>query len=472
MHSNAVQHLTRMGLIETDAGMIEASCQGWRGERGNALFLARPRSMDELSEIVRTCVRNNIRLIPQSARTGLVGASVPDSSGQQAIVSLERLTSRFECDRVNRSLTCSAGLHLSEVNARLKPDGLCLPIDLGADPCIGGMIATNTGGARLIRHGDVRRHVLELSVILGDAGGTIVKLGTPLRKNATGPDWKHMFIGTGAAFGIIGECTLSVERAPSHRAAALVPLPDESVLPEFLLQLEERFGSLVSAIEFMSANAMRAAYAHTPSLKRPFGHEIPEMTVLVELSCDWPLAAGDRPLDDILLNGLCALWEETDGKIGAGVFGRAEEIWAIRHAVSEGVRRRGRLYAFDLAFRRSDTLRFRSIMSGRLSTQYPEIEICDFGHVGDGGLHFNLIDHLPATEWTRDREQAIRDLVIHAAVKEFGGSFSAEHGIGPINQHYLDAFSDAFQTSFARAFEAVTSRQNFGRVHYSGSKHE
>ncbi|PKP82696.1 MAG: FAD-binding oxidoreductase [Alphaproteobacteria bacterium HGW-Alphaproteobacteria-18] len=468
MISNALLYLTRKNLIETDARIIEPYCQGWRGERGKALFLARPRSMDELSEIVRTCIRNDIHLIPQSARTGLVGASVPDDSGQQGIVSLERLTSRFEFDRVNRSVTCSAGLRLSEVNARLKPDGLYLPIDLGADPCIGGMIATNTGGARLIRHGDMRRHVLELSVILGDADGTMVKLGSPLRKNATGPDWKHLFVGTGATFGIIGECTLSVERLPVHRAAALVPLPDETILPDFLIRLEEQFGSLISAIEFMSANAMHAAYAHVPSLKRPFGHDIPEMAVLVELSCDWPLAAEDRSLDDILLSGLCALWDETSGKLGAGVFGRAEEIWGIRHTLSEGVRRRGRLYAFDLAFRRSDTLRFRSVMTARLNRQFPGIEVCDFGHVGDGGLHFNLVDHLPADEWTPDRERAIRDFVIRAAVEEFGGSFSAEHSIGPVNQHYLNTFADDFHKSLASALEPVTSGRSFGRVHYSG----
>ena len=164
-----------LGLsIETDPDLIASYAQGWRGEQGRAMFVARPSSTEEVSAIVRECVRVGIHLTPQSGRTGLVGASVPGDTERQGILSLERLRGTFELDRVNRSLTCSAGFRLSEINERLQDDGLFFPIDLGADPCIGGMVATNTGGSRLLRYGDVRANTMGLGGALfgGSFGGS------------------------------------------------------------------------------------------------------------------------------------------------------------------------------------------------------------------------------------------------------------------------------------------------------------
>ena len=217
----------------------------------------------------------------------------------------------------------------------------------------------------------------------------------------------------------------------------------------------------------MSANAMNAAHVHVPSLKRPFGSDVPEMALLVELSCDWPISEEDRSLNDVLVSGLVNLWDTTDGRLGHAIFGRTEEIWAIRHALSEGVRKRGRLYAFDLSFRRGDVLRFRSAMKERLAVKYPQIEVCDFGHVGDGGLHFNIVDHLETDQWSPQREQAVRDFVVHTAVEEFEGSFSAEHGIGPINLNYFNSYTTPLSLRLSGALESVTSGRHFGRVHFS-----
>ena len=467
MNRSLPASLTQRDDIDLDPQIIETYCQGGRGEKGSALFVARPRSTQGASDIIALCVQEGIQLVPQSGRTGLVGASVPDSEGHHAVLSLERMTGDFHLDRINRTVTCGAGFRLSDINARLSPEALCLPIDLGSDPCIGGMVATNTGGSRLMRYGDVRRHVLGLTVILGDENGTIVRLGSALRKTATGPDWKQLFVGTGASFGVITECTFNVEPTAKHKATALIALPDDSALPNLLLELERRFGSLLSALEFMSANAMRAAHTHVPSLRRPFGDDLPDITLLVELSCDWPLDEADRSLDDILIGGLVGIAESGAAYMGDVVIGRAEEVWAIRHALSEGVRKRGRLYAFDLSFRRGDVLRFRAAMKAQLGELFPDVEICDFGHVGDGGIHFNLVDHLSPGEWTPHRERMIRDTVIKTAVEDFDGCYSAEHGVGPVNFHYFDTYASAETRRFSAALEAVTSGKRLGRVHFS-----
>ena len=459
--------LTERDDIDLDLQIIETYCRGGRGEKGSALFVARPRSTQDASDIIALCVQEGIQLVPQSGRTGLVGASVPDSEGHHAVLSLERMTGDFHLDRINRTVTCGAGLRLSDINARLSPEALCMPIDLGSDPCIGGMVASNTGGSRLMRYGDVRRHTLGLTVVLGDQNGTIVRLGGALRKTATGPDWKQLFVGTGASFGVITECTFNVEPTAKHKATALIALPDETALPDLLLELERRFGSLLSALEFMSVNAMRAAHAHVSSLRKPFGGDLPDIAILVELSCDWPLDEADRSLDDILIGGLVGITENGAANMGDVVIGRAEEVWAIRHALSEGVRRRGRLYAFDLSFRRGDVLRFRAAMKAQLGELFPDVEICDFGHVGDGGIHFNLVDHLSPGDWTPRRERTIRDTVIKTAVEDFDGSYSAEHGIGPVNFRYFDTYASAETRRFSAALEAVTSGKRLGRVHFS-----
>lgn len=178
---------------------------GARHDRGRAAFVVRPVSTREVSAVVSYCVRNNLTLIPQSGNTGLVSGSTPDVSGTQGVLSLDRLAGQFSLDRINRTVGAGAGLRLSELNARLEDHGLFFPIDLGADPRLGGMIATNTGGARFLRYGDVRRNTLGLTVVLADEKGTVLKLGGPLRKDNTGVDWKQMFVGTSGVFGVITE---------------------------------------------------------------------------------------------------------------------------------------------------------------------------------------------------------------------------------------------------------------------------
>lgn len=453
--------------IITDPDIVSAYCRGWRGETGRARFVARPRSTQDVSKLVSESVKHGFKIIPQSGRTGLVGGSVPNQDEDQIVLSLEGLTSTFETSRTNRSLTCSAGFRLSEINQKLEADGLFFPIDLGADPCIGGMIATNTGGSRLLRYGDVRQNVMGLTVVLGDEHGTVLKLGRDWRKHAIGPDWMQMFIGSGAAFGIVTECVLDLQLRPKQQAAALLSLQDESALPDAIVQLEDRFGSLLSACEFMSDNALKAAYAHTRHLKKPFGHDhTPALVLLVEISCDWPLTEEDRSLQDVLIEGLAGMCSENENLFGEIVFGRAEEIWAIRHAISEGVRALGRLYAFDLSFARQDVLRFREAMTLTLDSAFPEIKVCDFGHVGDGGIHFNLIDQISDDDWTTERERSVRDLVVRTAAEDFNGCFSAEHGVGPVNFRYFETYVPAEERRLSAALEAATSGQRLGRVHF------
>ncbi|MEF8833504.1 MAG: FAD-binding oxidoreductase, partial [Halofilum sp. (in: g-proteobacteria)] len=324
---------------ETDLSAWEA---GVRGDSGAAAFVMRPADTDAVAAAVACCVRHEIPFVPQSGNSGLVGGSTPDPSGAEAVLSLERLNRVCEIDVDNRSVRVGAGMRLSRLNARLEPEGLCFPVDLAADPMIGGMVATNTGGARFLRYGDVRANTLGLTVVLPDADGSVLRLDHGLRKDNTGPDWKQLFIGTSGAFGIVTECVLNVEPLPRERATAVLVPRDEAAIFDLLRQLETRLGTDLSAFEFMSGNAMRHALAHAPSVRNPFSDgEIPSIALLVETARTAPAAAGEPTLAERLERTLADVWEQPDEPLADALFGPPEALWPLRHALSEGVRHAG-----------------------------------------------------------------------------------------------------------------------------------
>ncbi|CAI2931463.1 FAD-binding oxidoreductase [Aminobacter niigataensis] len=469
----AADHIDGLGAILGPQGLLSQPADmasyesGARYDGGRAAFVARPASTEAVSQVVAYCVSHSIALVPQSGNTGLVGGSTPDDSGMQGVLSLDRLRSTFELDIDNRSLCVDAGFRLSEINARLEPYGLFFPIDLGADPMAGGMVATNTGGTRFLRFGDVRRNTLGLKLVLGDKSGTVLDCGAGLRKDNSGPDWKQLFIGTGGAFGIVSECTFNLERLPKQTATAyLVPRGGEDALL-LLSEMEERAGTYLNAFEGMSGQAIRHALAHAPALRNPFpGGDIPAYVILVELSRSWAPRAGEQSLDAVLEEILADIWELPGGPLLDAFIGAPSEMWALRHALSEGAKSAGNVVGLDLSFRRGEVMRFRERMAVLLAAEFPQVEISDFGHIGDGGVHFNLV--VPRSpDGSVDVELAarLRTYVTRIAVEEHDGSYSAEHGLGRRNQHFYDHYTPAKLKQMAAQFRQVTSPGAVGAVH-------
>ncbi|WLR92328.1 FAD-binding oxidoreductase [Shinella zoogloeoides] len=453
------------GLLTEPADMA-AYETGARYDKGRAAFVARPASTAEVSAIVAYCVQSGIALVPQSGNTGLVSGSTPDDSGRQGILSLDRLTAPFKLDRVNRTVKAGAGLRLSDLNGRLEESGLFFPIDLGADPRLGGMIATNTGGSRFLRYGDVRRNTLGLTVVLADEAGTVLDLSSGLRKNNTGIDWKQLFIGTSGAFGIVTECVLNLEPAPKQSAAALLVPSSPEQVATLLVAMEDALGSYLSAFEGMSGNAVRAALDHVPSLRNPFqGGVVPDFVILAEISRSSLPREGEQPLDAVLEEVLAAVWEREDAPLADAFVGPPHEIWALRHALSEGVKHSGRLIAFDLSFRRGDIMPFLAHMKAAMPDHFEDVTICDFGHIGDGGVHFNLV---VAKDDPRladpDFETDLRAWVFTVAVEQFDGSFSAEHAIGRKNQAFYDKYTPDELRKLASGLKTITSPGPLGAM--------
>lgn len=468
-HAEALRgFLGDQGLIAHPAEMTVYET-GARHDKGRAAFVARPSDTTEVSRVMAYCARNGIRLIPQSGNTGLVAGSTPDDTGLQGILSLDRLRRVLEINAHNRSVRVSAGFRLSEINARLEKHGLVFPIDLGADPCAGGMVAANTGGARFVRFGDVRRNTMGLEVVLADSEGTVERFGGALRKDNTGPDWKQLFVGTCGAFGVVTECTLNVELLPRQAAAAyLVPAGDDSVMP-LLSAVEAKAGSYLSAFESMSGAAIRKALEHVPSLVNPFPQgNVPALVLLVELTRSWNPREGEASLDTVLTSVLGEIWDEMPDHIEDAYLGRPQEMWSVRHAISEGLKSAGYVVGLDLAFSRDTVMPFCARMRNELATAFPTAEVCEFGHVGDGGVHLNVV--LPRGSDTAAEAERLRDFVVKAAVEEFDGSFSAEHGLGRRNQRYYDRYSTGVSKRLASLFKSGTSPAPLGAFDIGGSE--
>lgn len=432
-------------LLGDDAVLTEASDraryeEGWRYGKGTALLVVRPATTAQVAQTLAACHRAAVRVVPQGANTGLVGASTPDASGTMVVLSLERLNRRLEVDPGNRTARVDGGVLLSTLNAALADHGLMFPIDLGADPTIGGMIATNTGGTRLLKYGDVRHNLLGVEVVLAD--GTVVDALNALRKNNTGFDLMQVFVGTGGSLGVVTGAVVQAVPLPAQRAAALVGCASGEAVLALLLALERDLADVLTAFEAISVEALGPVFRHHEALRNPYGKvRPPAYTVLVELATTLPEAALD--VAELLEERLGAHLESDAGAGITDVFmGRLDDLWAIRHHVSEGLRQEGKVLAFDLSVPRSRMAAFSQAARDLLAADYPFVRCCDFGHWGDGGTHLNLVwteaeAPRPAAELVPELQQRIYDL----AVRGFAGTYSAEHGVGPHNRGFYEAYA-------------------------------
>jgi FAD/FMN-containing dehydrogenase len=414
---------------------------GARGDKGRAAFILRPVNTDQVSKVMAYCYAHNLYLIPQSGNTGLVGGSIPDESGAQIVISLDRMNIISEIDSVNQSAQIGAGVRLSSLNTAAQEYGLELPIDLGSDPCIGGMVSTNTGGSRYLKYRGMREHVLGVKAVLADEQGTIIDALCPLHKNNTGFDPTHFVMGAGGVFGIVTEVIVRVVPVMRQSAAALLIPSSVDDIPSLLIEIEKRCGTYLTAFEGMSGNAMKAAFDHNPSLASPFGaDDIPDYAVLLELGRTWEPRESELTLDEVLETLLSELWELDHSPLENALLGNAEKLWHLRHSISEGVQKSGKLYAFDISFKRGDVIRFRKYMEEQITQHHPELTLCDFGHIGDGAVHSALVlDRDDPRADDAEYEINIRKWVNDIVVNDFGGSYSAEHGLGRKN---MNAYHD------------------------------
>jgi FAD/FMN-containing dehydrogenase len=387
----------------------------WRGTPGRAAFVVRPSTVDQVRDVVRWAVRHRVPVVPQGANTGLVGASVPGVGGSVGVLSTERLVTPLQVHADDRAVTAGAGVLLSGIAAAVSGHGLELPVDLSADASVGGMVATNAGGCRVLRHGDVRRRLLGVQVVLADDDATVLGDLRPLRKKNDTLRLTDLVVGSAGLLGVVTAATLELAHRPAERATALL-LPRGSLL-DVCTRLEGALGARLGALELISGEALRLTVRHVDAVSDPFPGHAPDVAVLVETE-----GADAR---EALLQALESLGDLVEDAALLPV----ERAWGLRHGVSEALARAGTVLGLDVSLPRGALEAARTEAADVVRRQVPGAVLADFGHLGDGGLHLNVV--LP-DEYDPAAATVLRESV-YALVDRHGGSFSAEHGLGPAN---------------------------------------
>lgn len=417
------QCLGPAGLV-TDAAAMAPHLTDWRRMfSGPALAVLRPGSTGQVSAAVRLCARHGVAIVPQGGNTGLAGGATPMGTGPQVVLSLARMAAVGTPDPIGMVVEAQAGAILQRVKEVAADCGRQLPISLAAEgsATIGGVISTNAGGLNVLRYGMARDFVLGLEVVLPD--GTVANGLKPLRKDNAGFDWKHLFIGSEGALGIVTAAVLRLTPATRHRSVALLSVQDLPAAIRLLGLFQDRIGETLSAFELISAEAMRLVETRC-GLACPVADGAWFLLVEVASSLDGLAGAMEATLEAAFGAGLVQ-----DGTLAASEQ-QAQSLWALREHVTEAESRCGKSLKHDvsLPLRRMDA--FLDSVRARLAELAPAARLNIFGHLGDGNLHVNVILGETPPAGASGITAMVHDLIAAA-----GGSISAEHGLG---QYRLD----------------------------------
>jgi len=438
-------------------GDLAAYEQDWRKRyAGRALAVARPASTDEVAAVLKLCHDHRVPVVPQGGNTGLVGGSTPDDSGRQLVLSLSRMQRVRGVDVANASLTAEAGCVLAEVQAAARAAGLLFPLSLAAEgSCtLGGNLATNAGGTQVLRYGNARELCLGLEVVT--ASGEVWHGLSGLRKDNTGYDLRDLFIGSEGTLGVITAATMKLYPVPKERMTALAACASLDDAVALLGLARERAGDALTGFEVMNGASLALVARQLPQLQQP----LPPVawTVLLELS-DAESATHAHGVFEGLLEAAVERGCVQDAAIAQNLQ-QAKAFWHLRESIPLAQAQAGLNIKHDIALPVSAIPGFVAEMDATLAAYLPGIHIIDFGHLGDGNLHYNVqapADMAPA-EFLAAHEGPINAMV-YDAVGRRGGSISAEHGIGRLKREELAARKDPTALALMRTIKKALDPQ-------------
>jgi FAD/FMN-containing dehydrogenase len=446
-------------------GDLSAWQSDWRKRwHGKALAVVRPGSTDEVAAVVRACAAQGVPIVPQGGNTGLVGGGVPDASGRQVLLSLTRLNRLRELDRANLTLVAEAGCVLQAVQEAADAAGLLFPLSLAAEgSCtIGGNLATNAGGTQVVRYGNARALCLGLEVVT--SAGEVWHGLSGLRKDNTGYDLRDLFVGSEGTLGIITAATLALHPKPAAAMTALASSGSLESCVALLSLAHERLGPGLTGFEVMNAFSLALVARHMPQLRQPLAPA--PWTVLVELSdSEGEAHARERfegLLGDALERGLI------DDAAVAETLAQSHTMWHLRESIPLAQAEEGLNIKHDIALPVSRIPAFCAGTGDALERAVPGMRLVNFGHLGDGNLHYNVQapEGGDAAAFLREREHEI-NAIVYDAVRAHGGSISAEHGIGVLKRDELPHYKDPTALALMRAVKQALDPQgllNPGRV--------
>jgi FAD/FMN-containing dehydrogenase len=460
-----LRQLVGEGNVLCDGDLI-AWEQDWRKRsRGKALAVVRPGSTAEVARVVKACAAARTSIVPQGGNTGMVVGSTPDASGTQVVLSLQRLNAVRELDVENLTMTVEAGCILQSLQEAAAAAGLLFPLSLAAEgTCtIGGNLATNAGGTQVVRYGNARELCLGLEVVT--AQGEIWNGLSGLRKDNTGYDLRQLFIGSEGTLGVITAATMQLFPLPASTLTAWAAVPSMEDAVRLLGLAHKHLGAGLTGFEVMGQFALSLVARHFSQMRVPLYDQAPYCVLLENSDNESELHARaqfERLLETALQEGCVA-----DAVVAENLT-QAHQLWHIRESIPLAQAEEGLNIKHDISIAVSRIPQFCRETDALLTRQIPGMHLVNFGHLGDGNLHYNVqapkgID--PAA-FLVDWEEKINALV-YDSVQRFGGSISAEHGVGSLKVDKLEQYKSpvalAMMHSIKRALDPG-NLMNPGRV--------
>ncbi len=407
------------------------------------LAIALPASVDEVQTVARWAAEHRVALVPSGGRTGLSGGAVAASG--ELVVSFERMNKVLDFNEVDRTLTVQPGIVLETVQKAAREHGLVYPVDFGArGSCtIGGNIATNAGGIRVIRYGNTREWIAGLKLVT--ANGDLLDLNRGLTKNSSGYDLRHLVIGAEGSLGMVVEATLKLTDPAPTSQVMLFAVPAMDALMQVFAICRERL--TLSAFEFFTDRALYHVAAY--GAQRPFAEDSPYY-VATEFDADTPARqqAALEVFEQCLQRGLVS-----DGVMSQSE-AQAAALWKLRDGITESLAPH-RPYKNDISVRVSAVPAFLADMQALLMREYPHFDVVWFGHIGDGNLHINVLkpEALSDADFIAQCERVTK--LLAETLARHGGSISAEHGIGLVKKAYLEGTRSSTEIALMRSIRAA-----------------
>ena len=454
-------------------GDLSAWEQDWRKRtHGKALAVVRPANTDEVARVVKACANylslypgSGLSIVPQGGNTGLVVGSTPDGSGRQLVLSLQRLNTIRTMDAANLTVTVEAGCVLQAVQQAARAAGFLFPLSLAAEgSCtIGGNLGSNAGGTQVVRFGNARELCLGLEVVTPQ--GNIWPGLSGLRKDNTGYDLRHLYIGAEGTLGVITAATMKLYPLPAAQLTAWAAVPSLDAAVELLGLAHRHLGAGLTGFEVMGQFALSLVTKHFAQMRVPLYQEWP-FCVLLENS-DHESEAHARTRFEALLENAMATGCVT-GAVLAENLTQAKNLWLMRESIALAQAEEGLNIKHDISIAVSAIPEFVRTTDARLEEAIPGVRLVNFGHLGDGNLHYNVQAPLgmDAAHFLCEQEPNVNHIVFDA-VQRFGGSISAEHGIGSLKVDHLVHYKSAVALQSMRAIKSALDPQNLmnpGRV--------
>jgi FAD/FMN-containing dehydrogenase len=461
----ALRHIAGPSHVFSEGDLTAWELDWRKRARGKALAVVRPANTAEVAAIVKACAAAGVSIVTQGGNTGLVSGSTPDASGRQLVLSLQRMNAVREIDTANLTVTVEAGCILQNLQDSVEKAGFLFPLSLAAEgSCtIGGNLATNAGGTQVVRYGNARDLCLGLEVVT--AQGEVWHGLSGLRKDNTGYDLRDLFVGSEGTLGIITAATLKLYPQPAAQLTAWAAVPSMQEAVTLLGLAHQHLGAGLTGFEVMGQFALSLVAKNFKQLRVPL-YQDSAFCVLLENSDPesetHARAQFERLLETALEQG-CV----TDAVVAENL-AQAHQLWHIRESIPLAQAEEGLNIKHDISVPISRIPEFVEVTDALLQQALPGVRLVNFGHLGDGNLHYNV--QAPAggdaPAFLREHEERVNALV-YDSVARFDGSISAEHGVGSLKLDKLEQHKSPVALGMMRAIKQALDPQgimNPGRV--------